>query len=401
MKLGRVFSMHPFLYRRLSEALLLELATGFYPEGARFLSLREIAKRYAVSKPTAAMAHHELLKHELVQMSDRSGCYVCRGAREKALLLLRHGPGLAAPLPRSWKAKKQRLVGRPLEMSKILIVYMTHAFGHLPLTGTGHLPTQLRSAIGCSEAARRRGVELEYALHDGSAKRHEVVVRALESDGISGLLVIELAALKGSLDRLVRLAVGRGISVVKTGSETQSANIIHVDFNNVAAGYEAVALLAKAGARKVTILQPGSGEACYSLRCEGARRAAADFGLEANLMVSHFAENQYPLSVPRARNDFPEAFLCLGHELAVAVDRVARRKRLKAGVDFSILTFSSIHDLGRSQTDIMKMDFNQRGAAAMDVLLDTLEGKDVHRSTFIPIPYTPASLGATIIHSKP
>jgi len=66
------------LYQDLARRLLIELASGAYPVGARLPAERELATRYNVSRPTVREAIIALEVQGLVEVRVGSGAYVLR-----------------------------------------------------------------------------------------------------------------------------------------------------------------------------------------------------------------------------------------------------------------------------------------------------------------------------------
>ena len=78
---------------RLFGALLVEMASGHYAEGERFLSHRRIMRQWRVAAATANRALELLRAVNVVRVRDRSGHYLPEGFRERALLALHRTDG--------------------------------------------------------------------------------------------------------------------------------------------------------------------------------------------------------------------------------------------------------------------------------------------------------------------
>lgn len=381
--------MKPFLHERLFAALLLELSSGHYPEGSRFLSLRQMAARFGASKPTANLVLAKLLKEGLIETRPRSGAYVATGARQRAMLWLEKTPLSTIPTPKTWTAQRGKLLQKigASPLRHIAIVYHASSRPDGGFLFENQIPSSLRCSQGCMKAARERGTDVSFALHDGSEERHHMIKEWLSQAEVGGVLIIQRAASFRQFHELVDPLLAKGIPVVNAFGDVQGADIINVDFNNVAGGFHAAMEMIHDGCKRITVISSRLASLQSSvLRVEGASLAAKQCGVEFRSVMAT-VENGTVHLPPLFETPSPrEAIIGVTHDFAVAALRQARELG-KTPEEMVCLAFSSVNETPWGERfHIAKMDFDAIGEAAIHALLDEMEGAEVHRSILIPLP---------------
>lgn len=100
--------MKPFLYQRLIRSLLLEVASGLFPERTPFLSFRQIGAGWNVSRDTIEVTLDFLVEQEILESRNRSKFKLRPGAVQRARLMLGDCEG-PAPLRFSMIARGLRM----------------------------------------------------------------------------------------------------------------------------------------------------------------------------------------------------------------------------------------------------------------------------------------------------
>lgn len=387
--------MKPFLHERVFSALLLELSSAHYSEGGRFLSLREVVGRFGVSKPTASLAHDKLLQSGLLISKPRSGLYVAPGAKEKAMLLLEKMPISNIPAPQSWTTKRNRIT-RMLDGQRLRVGIIYHTTTSLPSAGAigslGDLDDlavgQLRGVLGCLAAGRERSAPMGFALHDGTSERNEDIRAWLERERFEGLLVVQRMQAFPQFHSLAEASLRRGIPIVTLFGSPPGPDIIGVDFNNVAAGFQAATRIAAIGRKRLKLIMPQSSGISTILRMEGARLATEQLGMEFHVVEVRL-DTDRPELVPLFEGPSPaDGVISTGYDFAVMAMEQARKLKLRPGKNFSLIAFSSTPELpGGKKMDIMRMDFDAVASTAVHTLLNGVEGKPVHRAILVPMEY--------------
>lgn len=393
--------MKPFLYERLYASLLLELAGGHYAPGARFLSLRGMMERFGASKITTNAVQRRLLEEGFIRTRPRSGTFVAPGAREQAMLALAAHEPTGYVMPHTWQQKAERLrvsagAARP---RRVMILYS------IPQPDAAMLPSREwpnlspRTSRGCLDAARERHAEATLIFHNGSEARQQQVLEWMKEADLGGAIIGQRSATFGHFQEIVNPLLARGLPVVNLFGAPHGIDLASVDFNNVAGGFQAGMRMLAAGHRRLTVVHWANAVSSSTvLRIEGIRLAAQQYGATLEEIPVDALKPQIELPCLFSKGGrgrvseaseackAPEAILCLSFEFARELLGQARGIA-EPGRDFSIIAFSSIAEVepGRS-IDIIRMDFDLLGATAMNLLLDTMEGKEAHRTVLIPMP---------------
>lgn len=378
--------MKPFLYDRLYASLLLELAGGHYAPGERFLSLRGIVERFGASKPTANLVQKRLLDEGLISTRPRSGTFVAPGARERAMLVLAAGEPAEGVMPHTWQNQRERLrLSAGASRPRHVMTLYSFTYPTIAMLPTPEWNPSPRTSRGCLEAARTRNAEASLIFHDGSESRQRQVLEWMEAADLGGAVIGQRSTTFRHFHEVVNPLLARGVPVVNLFGDAHGADLVSVDFNNVAGGFQAATRLLAAGHRELTVLHwANSMPAPTVLRLEGIRLAARQYGATVKGIPIETLEK---IALPRlfTAKRWPEAVICLSFEFAVELLKQAEGIAVP-GTDFSIIAFSSIAETqdGR-KIDIIRMDFDRLGAEAMNLLLDMMEGKETHRTLLIPM----------------
>lgn len=386
--------MKPFLAERLYNALLVELSSGHYAENQRFLSLREICERFDVSKPTVNRVQRRLLEEGLLYARPRSGSFLKAGARQRAMLLLENASFSTIPTPRTWRTSKQRLLAASSGNRRCAIALLYHGssagmtVGPERLGEGAPLPL-LRGIQGCLNAGREREVEVTLLVHNGTQQRQDEVRQHLATHPFSGLLLMQRSRVFRHFHEIADPFLSAGLPVANAFGEREGADVISVDFNNVAGGFQAARHLIEAGCRRLTVVTLTASMNSSILRLEGAQLAAQAHGVPVRSVEAFW--NGQELSLPPSWGDDFEREGVIGSsfDLTQHAYRQALARGRCIGRDFGCVGFSSVATMEDGvEMDIMKMDFDAVGAAALHALVDEIQGKAVHRALLIPLNYT-------------
>lgn len=385
--------MKPFLYERIISALLLELSSGHYKAGDRFLSLREITQRFGVSKPTANLVQEILKKRGLLEAKPRSGVYVGEQAREQAMLLLEHIPFASIPTPKTWISHRNRLLHVTRKDGyRIAILYHNPFSIHQKTLTLGQfsneLPTWFRGAQGVVKAGQSRNAQISIAEYNGSTERTQIIKTWLKEEQFDGLVFIQRAHSFPHFHELADPYLTQQMPIVHLFGNPQGEDIISIDFNNAAAGYQAVTRLASAGRRRLTVLIVHPFMTTSLLRVEGARLAAESLGLDFQVLELTATNRPLRLKPLFSGKGAPDAIFSVGYEFgALAIEQI-RSVGLIPGRDVSCIATSHKPDLPcGSKMDIMKINFDAATSIAIHTVLNKIEGQDVHRAILIPMEY--------------
>ncbi len=385
--------MKPFLAERLYNALLVELSSGHYAEDERFLSLREICERFDVSKPTVNRVQSRLLAKGLLYARPRSGSFLKAGARQRAMLLLENASFSTIPTPRTWRTSKQRLLAASpgKERCAVALIYHGSSAGVTvspAQLGEGVALPLLRGIQGCLDAGRQREVEVTLLVHNGTQQRQDEVRQYLATHPFSGLLIMQRARTFRHFHEIADPFLAAGRPVVNAFGDREGADVISVDFNNIAGGFQAARQLIEAGCRRLTMVTLTAAVNAAVLRVEGAQLAAQAHGIPIRSIEASWDGRELSLP-PSWCDDFErEGVIGVTFDLMQYAYERAIAHGWRLGREFGCIGFSSLATMSDEvEMDVMKMDFDAIGAASLHAVVDEIEGKAVHRALLIPLKY--------------
>src|SRR5690606_25675553 len=154
----------------------------------------------------------------------RSGTFVAAGARERAMLLLEQTPLSTIPTPRTWSTRRGHLLRQAgiTQARRIATIYHqtnSQAGDKTPCEEAIH--PSVRCSQGCAEAARERGADIGFALHDGTEKRHQSVLQWLKTTHPGGVLIIQRSDSFRQFHEIVDPMLARGTPVVNLFGDVQ------------------------------------------------------------------------------------------------------------------------------------------------------------------------------------
>ncbi len=156
-------------------------------------------------------------------------------------------------------------------------------------------------------------------------------------------------------DPRVKFLQARGIPFVLHGQDRADPDYPTYGIDNAAVSRESLKLLSQLGHRRVALIN-GELNAAYALeRLEGFQRAAAEFGLPANMirndasLESHGYTHALDLL---SGEDAPTAFVCATTLIASGVMRAVRDRGLSTPEDVSVMA----HDDALPQTRAINFD---------------------------------------------
>lgn len=282
-----------FLSERLTQALLLELASGRYRYGARFLSNDRITQMWRVSRPTIDKARAFLVSHRLIRRRNATLYEVCRDAANRASILLEklQVPALGPPV--YWELQRNRLVGDGSTQS-LRLALLTEKPLALPLE---HLPgpTNKYTLAQQIQVARkypyimvlRRTLKKHHAslslLHIDSSHDEEEVVNMLKKHGISGLMVPQWND-DVRKTRIVARLQKENFPVLRITDNYEGETQFSVDFNEASAGYNAMKTLLHHGHRNILLVGTPN-RWVGNRRRFGALRCLTDLGMDRQVRL--------------------------------------------------------------------------------------------------------------------
>jgi DNA-binding transcriptional MocR family regulator len=273
--------------------------------GGRLPSVRDCARRHAVSPATVVAAYDRLLAQGLVEARRQRGFYVREPAREPALS--RTSPQARTPLPVS---------------ATTLIRAMFQPPGGVPMPALGTLPADWLDLPMLASALRKAGsgtgladASLRYGEPAGDARLREALARRLADLGIAadpGQIVTTVGATH-ALDVLTRTLCkpGDAVLVDEPGWSVEYARLVHAGMRVLPvprgeAGPDLAAMRALIEAQPpaqrprlyvtVSVLHNPTGA---SLSLQSAHRllqlaASLDFGIVEDDTYAHLAGSQLP-----------------------------------------------------------------------------------------------------------
>lgn len=383
--------MKPFLYERLTQALLAEMASGMHSEGTRFLSLRKIRSLWNVSEPTAQSAIQILIDENLVIAAPRSGLVLTEGFQKRALLLLHKSHAPTLPPPSTWESKRGKLLHSQRSNTPRFAIIFAQGNGGRP--NPADLAALEASRIFFQEALKK-GADVEYFCQDGSPTREDLILEELQQkpfDGIACFRRFATQKLKPFIETLLPLR----IPVLALFDDCEQVAASSVNFNNIGAGYDGMRILLENGHRNIVVLTTSSFVENLEQRLEGCRLAIAEspFASEATLTVCRIPTTG--LSRSELQEAFitpphpPTALFACGISSFLQLEPLLQTLGLTVPQDLSVLGCGSRSLLPPKyqHLDLMRCDFQAAGKLAFQHLWNLRKGTPTNRAVLIPTPY--------------
>lgn len=384
--------MKPFLYQRLTQALLAEMASGAYSEGDRFLSLRQICRLWDVSEPTARSSVALLTEAGLIHPVSRSGMVLQTEFRKRALLLLHLSPGTSLPPPATWQAKRWQLLREVSSDTQRRIAMVLEAPGIDASYADRTDLAALAATRTFFQDAQRDECDALYFYHDGTAQSEQFILNELATSHFDAVVVFRLYPTHSAL-LVPKLLSSHRIPVVTVFDDYEGANGFSINFHNIGAGYDAARELLKHHSRKVAALLPAQPIKNSEQRLEGFLLGINKIGgpQAPETEVLRLPNKGEPLDEIRQhlnnRTSRPSAifapgistFLNLKRRAAAEGWRIPRNIRILGCGDPTLIPH------GLTSVDLLVLDFAQAGRRAYRHVQNILNGSLVERTILVPI----------------
>lgn len=385
--------MKPFLYQRLTQALLAEMASGIYLEGNRFLSLRRICRLWDVSEPTARNSIALLVEAGLLQPVSRSGFVLREGFQKHALLLLHTSPGTSLPPPATWPAKRWQLLREISATPQRRIAMILEAPGIDASYADRTDLAALAATRTFFQAAQRDGCDALYFYRDGEKQNEAFILREITPARFDAAAIFRLHPVlqhPSSLDPLLPPQ----IPVVTVFDNSSQSGGFSVNFHNIGAGYDAARELLKNRPRKLAVLLPVRRAKNAEQRLEGfllgIKENARAESPEIDILRLPAEETPLDEIRPRLANRAlrPDAIFVPGISAFFHLKSRAAAEGWRIPRDIRILGCGvpSLVPQNLKQVDLLHLDFPEAGRRAYQHLRNILDGKPVERIALVAVP---------------
>lgn len=271
-----------YLYERLTKTLLLEIASGMYRNGQRFLSVRDIERIWNVSEPTVLTSLRWLAEKELLKPRKRSGHFLIPGFQTKALLLSKKERTKPLQPILTLQQKVRRLRGQEGGEIAFLAETVTPT---CPETVFDVFPEKLcsHSVIRCVRQFEKECAnyhfKTEYLLYPrrGPHPNSLWIQQHLAQKEYAGIVVFCRSGFE-PIESTLHASLKKQVPTVILYDDCQGLPVNSVNLNNVGIGYDAIKQLYHQGHRKITVLVMDEKWEIkpQESRLEGCRLAAAE-----------------------------------------------------------------------------------------------------------------------------
>ncbi len=390
--------MRPFLYHRLTRALLAELASGTYGEGERFLSKRKICRLWNVSEPTAKTAIRHLLENGLIAAKPRSGYLLGPDFQQKALLLLHTSPGTSLPPPSTWTDKRRKILQPDSSASRFRIglILDQGKSGPGPLRPDRSDFAALEASRAFFQEATTHECEVLYFYQNGKKDNEEFIaseVRRKQLDAVVFFRRFRVQLLRPFIERLLK----QTLPVLTVFDDCEHSAVSSINFNNIGAGYDAARILLEKGHRSLAALMPPRRIDNCEQRLEGVRLGLREFDPagEASLSVVQFRRTERAClqlhdflteSGTRPTALFAPAvsnYINFKRTLAAAGRRIPRRLEVIGCGSPTLI------DKREANLELMALDFSAAGRTAFHHIKNILTGIPTDKAVILPTVYMP------------
>lgn len=398
--------MKPFLYERLTRSLLIEISSGIYDEGGQFLPIRRICDDWAVGQKTVDRAFAVLVDRGILSGNNRSRYRLAEGAILLAHLALKDYPAYDLPPPRKWREQRQFLSGQAkVHGAKIAAIvdrdFEYHLIQRKGLPSALQLPMFRQGVekfylLAFFQSLTRSLAEARFYLDNGSMVARADILRQITADGIDGVVVFQRSHLSPRHPLLAEFKK-RNLPIVTVMQGREEFADCRINFNNIAAGFEAMRVLWQHGHRRIWILASERTDDQYAERTRGAQHFASqqkdtdDYAV----VTLNAPEMAMPALIARkwrgARHK-PTAILATGVHFFIRSAGFFRSKRIRAPRDISVIGFAIPELVARPfrHLCLMKQDFGELGSQAADAILRLVAGEPVPSAIAVEVPYLPS-----------
>ncbi len=395
---------HVPIDEHLTKSLLLEVASGIYAEREKFLSRRNIAAMWQVSPGTANRALENLVRNGVLKGQPKSIFLLESGAYRRAQLLLSQTEISPLPPPKTWQNQRRRILGRSRPEGYRLAAVIDEAaidWKKFAEIGGGWTFEDTRTKInnqwyllGFLQEANRHFCEVEFLRDDRSANSWERILQEVDRkcfDGVAVFQRINFYPRRGLLKELKQ----RNIPVLTVLDSCEGEADASVEFNDTAAGHEAMKILLEQGHRDIVYMLGPQRNAANRSKLEGALACIRQMGLKDKVHLRPVRQLITPRNLETIRqwfsnkSDMPTAAFCevIGH--FERISGILKQAKIRIPRDFSVMGFGSAYTDSEIYgiLDVMEKNLAILGQRAAEMLVAMIAGNPVERTLQLPIPY--------------
>ncbi len=373
---------------RLFGALLVEMVSGHYAEGARFLSHRQVMRQWRVSATTATNALERLKAAGILKVRDRSGHYLPEAFRELALCALHSNNTLADPTPLKrhrlgMKILLQHREGRP--MNSVAVILALHGDGYLlDQNYEGVLAPCAASALtskGIFLEAEEHRVIVNFFLCDGTPESESHTLNRVLQSRPDGVILVKRKPYFRE-ESLGSPLLKRGIPVIVLYGEAKGSDMIAINFNNVGMGTRAADFFLERGHRNLAVLTHREPNSNFEDRIKGFRLGITK---RKDVRVSEFRPGDDPDEFRRIaaelRRKHVTALFSVTQEVLADLHPALKAAGIQVPYDLSLLMCSSTPELQGfpMPMDTLILEFTQLGRIALRAISSYCTGQVAQR----------------------
>lgn len=389
--------MRPFLYQKLIKALLVELGSGHYAEGARFLSKRKVSRIWGVSEPTTKHALAFLTEQKLIRPYARSGLRTEPGFQRRAQVILHSMSIPTLDAVPGWDEKRRKLIrsGHP-GSPRLGLIFDSPELRSYELSNTTEKSNRrvvLQIIRSFFRIAMEEHCEVDFFFHDWTMDKGRELIADLGRRQLDGLFLLKRTARQPNEDFINRL-VNLDIPLVIGFAENDYSPATTVNFNNIGMGHEAGLRFAAAGHSNILIVNSNNTNRNIDLRIEGFFAGLQEGGVDCgpNIRRIHIAHRQRSEALYKILADKrtrPSALFLPAIHRYVEVGGILRELGLRVPRDISVLGCGHaevLKELG-VQLDLMEMDFYGIGRVACEQVLAKIRGEPTAKMVLLQSNY--------------
>lgn len=385
--------MKPPLPDKLVHSLLIEMASGNYRPGTRFLSFRQIMRQWKVSDKTVRKSVNYLIENKLLRSSDRSGYYLSLNFRELALLELKQLDdltGLALPSRSNWQTRVTQFVHNNKALRRIAVIIVVPeaqcAKGDPQNILPSTVDTTARTVRKIASEAEIKGVETLFFASNGSSEKDLEVVHHIFKSNVQGAIIVRRIYSRG-IAPMAESLLSKQIPVVTIFGNCEYTRMVSVNFNNFGIGHTAATELFRRGHRKVAVLMSENAGDYFNERLQGCEAALDDYPdseieaiyIDPNASVSS-------LDIKNLLRIGASAVFASSENLFTQMVPHLGKVDIHIPGDLSVILCSSI-PVGKNAPNhpfnYLNLDFDELGSRAFKALCAFYSGEIPHKSILI------------------
>jgi GntR family transcriptional regulator, arabinose operon transcriptional repressor len=341
-------------YKTIFSELRQAILEGRYKEGDRLESELQIAKKYGVSRPTAARALLQLARDGLAESRAGSGTYVLGRSRDSHYVF-----GLLIP------ELGQTEIFEPICQG---LAQATEGANHQLLWGntTRGLPKEKQAEELCAQYVSRKVSGVFFAPLELSPGKDETNRRIVSRLGAANIPVV-------LLDRDIY-------------QYPERSHYCMVGIDNTRAGYKITEHLLKLGCRRIVFLGLPNSAPTVKAREAGWRDAMSKYGVPAGSSYVHYVDPSSEIPIREILKQVqPEAFVCPNDITAATLMQTLNDLGKSIPADIKIVGIDDVRyaSLLHVPLTTVHQPCQDIGVAALKVMLDrisnpSLPAWDVH-----------------------